>query len=58
MPEQTRKEIVDIISWIDQFAKLRNEKEIGFIADMIDKPPEIFSKAQLKWINDIYEREN
>jgi hypothetical protein len=58
MDEQSRKEIADIIWWIDQFAKLKSPKEINFIANMIDSPPLIFSKNQLKWINDIYERES
>ena len=58
MSEQTKKEIQDLVWWIDRFAKLRNPKEINFIADMIDEPPNTFSPAQTKWIKDIYDRDN
>jgi len=56
--KDTRETIMDLVWWIDKFSELRNEKEINFIANMVDNPPPKFSRTQIRWIKDIYDRGN
>ena len=44
-----------LVGHIDSFGKGLTSWEIGFIADLIDDPPEEYSKAQIKIINRIYD---
>ena len=55
MTEQTHKEIAELVDCIDTFGKHLDEWEIGFIANLIDDPPEYYSKKRRKIINRIYE---
>ena len=55
MPEQSHKEIAELVDCIDSFGKGLDEWEIGFIAGLVDNPPEFYSKNRRVVINRIYE---
>ena len=46
----------DLVEHIDTFGKNLIEWEIGFIADLIDDPPDEYSPKHIKVINRIYEQ--
>jgi hypothetical protein len=43
-----------LVEHIDTFGKNLSDWEIGFIADLIDNPPEEYSPRQVEIINRIY----
>ena len=45
-----------LVKHIDMFGKGLTTWEIGFIADMIDDPPEEYSPAQIVQIKRIYDQ--
>ena len=45
-----------LVEHIDSFGKGLSEWEINFIADMMDNPPESYSKKQIEIINRIYDK--
>jgi len=48
-------EVDEIISHIDDFGRNLTEWEIKFIANLIDNPPQEYSKKQIEIINRIYD---
>lgn len=45
-----------LVEHIDSFGKRLTEWEIGFIADLMDNPPENYSPKQIEIINRIYDQ--
>jgi hypothetical protein len=47
--------VPEIVEHIDGFAKNLTEWEINFIANLIDNPPDEYTKRQIRVIDRIYE---
>lgn len=45
-----------LVEHIDSFGKKLTEWEIGFIADLIDDPPDEYTPPMIKVINRIYDQ--
>ena len=45
-----------LVEHIDSFGHGLTEWEVGFIADLIDNPPEVYSPKTRKVINRIYDQ--
>lgn len=43
-----------LVAHIDSFGKKLSDWEVGFIADLIDNPPTVYSPKRIKVINRIY----
>ena len=55
-PTNTEFDPKILVEHIDSFGKKLSEWEINFIADMMDNPPESYSKKQIEIINRIYDQ--
>ena len=56
MPEETDHDLAVLVYHIDSFGKNLSDWDIKFIANMIDNPPEEYSKNQRKQILRIYDQ--